>query len=94
MVYNLRRHVERTSKHFIQLVLIIKVGGESEIRELDLQVFQRLDEDVFWLYIPVHDVVRMHVVESEEQLIADIHDLALRESTVDLDLSPLDYKVV
>jgi len=94
VVDDFRRHIERTAQDLVELVVVVEVSSEPEIREFDLQVVQVLDEDVLGLDISMDYIVVVHVVQSQEELVADYHHLFLRQGPVYLGLSALHDEVV
>ena len=54
-----------------------QVGPGSTTDDRFIRQIDTLEEDVFWLYIPVHNVLLVHVVYSEKELLDNIRSLSL-----------------
>ena len=69
--YDLRCHVEWTAQNEVEALLRIKEAREAKISNLNTQVIDvlRLEEDVLWLEIAMCDVLAVHVVDSEQDLV-------------------------
>ena len=61
----------------------VVLGCEAEVSQFDddLAIIFLLAKQVFWLQIAMHNVLAVHVVESEQDLLDDVCGVALREST-------------
>lgn len=61
----------------------VVLGREAEVSQFDddLAIIFLLAKQVFWLQIAMHNVLAVHVVESEQDLLDDVCGVALREST-------------
>jgi hypothetical protein len=78
LLYNLGRHPERCTDECHALRLDVgKLGGDSEVSELDLALVR--EEDVGGLDVPVDLAGRVEVVESEEEFATGDGNLRLAE---------------
>ena len=59
----------------------VVLGRETEVSQFDddLAIVVLLAKQVFWLQIAVHNVLTVHVVQGEQDLLDDVCSVALRE---------------
>ena len=78
----LRRHVKWSSEDKIKTSLLIEFLSKSKIGNLDVKVVWVFghQENVLWLHVSMGDRLQVHVVESQHDLVDDVHSLALCEA--------------
>jgi len=77
---DLRSDVIRGSELLIKLLVLVEDQRRSEVNDLDLVEFLiLLQKDIFWFQISVHDMVRMAVVNTGEDLFHEHRGVLLCE---------------
>ena len=85
LLHQLGRHVKRTTEGQVLHLVWLKPRGESKIGQFDRKVIAvavsvLLNQNVLRLQVTVHDVLQVHAVECEEQLVDDVSYLCLRKT--------------
>ena len=78
-------HVQWAAKHLLELLLRVIETSEPKVSQLDVWVILVCtllwgDEDVLWLDVSVSDVLLVHVVDGQQDLLQNVGCLSLCES--------------
>lgn len=70
---DLRSHVQRTTEDEVEALLWVEKARETEVSNLYTQIVDilRLEKNVLWLQVTMRDVLVMHVVDSQQDLVND-----------------------
>lgn len=68
---DLGSHVQRTTEDEVEALLWVEKARETEVSNLYTQIVDilRLEENVLWLQVTMRDVLVMHVVDSQQDLV-------------------------
>ena len=70
-------YVSRSTAFELDLLFIVSLASQTQVRYADLQVGLVHEEDVIWLNVPVDDILAVHKIYGEQHLSHDRPDLLL-----------------
>lgn len=75
-------HVERRTKRQVQPRFLVKLLGEAKVGDFDLEVFRVLwfEKNIFWLHIPMSNLLEMQIVQTKHCLVDDVRGLHFCEA--------------
>lgn len=75
-------HIQRSSQNQIKTCFLIKLLGESEVSNLDIEIVYRIwhKKDIFWFDISVGYRLEVHVIEAQHDLMNNISRLSLSKA--------------
>ena len=70
---DLRSHVQWTAEDEVEALLWVEKARETEVGNLDAQIVNilRLEQNVLWLQVTMRNVLVVHVVDGEQDLVHD-----------------------
>ena len=76
--HNFRSHVLTSSTETFSHLIFLKVLSPAKVTQLDIEVL--IKKNILWLEIPVHDALRMKIVNGFANLVEKSHGQFLRHS--------------